>query len=112
MTEQLVRQVDLAVVTGSQDNVRRAMRSGTVTIGVGAGNVPVIVDSSADLADAAQKIRDSKIFDNATSCSSENALVILDDVYEAAVAALEKAGGYRCTAKPTASAVRCGRTES
>lgn len=97
MTEQLVRQVDLAVVTGSQDNVRRAMRSGTVTIGVGAGNVPIIVDSSADLADAARKIHDSKVFDNATSCSSENALVILDDVYEAAIAALEEVGGYRCS---------------
>lgn len=103
MTEQLVRQVDLAVVTGSQDNVRRAMSSGTVTIGVGAGNVPVIIDSSADLADAAGKIRDSKVFDNATSCSSENALVILDDVYEAAIAALEKAGGYRCDTAETES---------
>lgn len=97
MTEELIRQVDLAVVTGSQDNVRRAMRSGTVTIGVGAGNVPVIIDSTADLDDAAEKICASKIFDNATSCSSENAVVILDDVYEAAMAALERAGGWRCS---------------
>ncbi|MEL6873250.1 MAG: aldehyde dehydrogenase family protein, partial [Pseudomonadota bacterium] len=67
MTEELVRQVDLAVVTGSQDNVRRSMQSGTVTIGVGAGNVPVIVDATADLDDAAEKICASKIFDNATS---------------------------------------------
>lgn len=96
LTEEMIRQVDLAVVTGSQDNVRRAMCSGTVTIGVGAGNVPVIVDSTADLDDAAVKICASKIFDNATSCSSENSLVILDDVYEAAIAALERAGGWRC----------------
>ncbi|MGD9785489.1 MAG: aldehyde dehydrogenase family protein [Hyphomicrobiaceae bacterium] len=96
MTEEMIRQVDLAVVTGSQDNVRRAMQSGTVTIGVGAGNVPVIIDSSADLDDAARKICASKIFDNSTSCSSENSLVILDDVYEAAIAALERAGGWRC----------------
>ena len=98
MTQALVEQVDLAVVTGSQNNVRRAMQSGTVTIGVGAGNVPVIIDSSADLADAAEKIAASKIFDNATSCSSENSVVILDDVYEEAVAALEEAGGWRCDA--------------
>ncbi len=97
MTEELVRQVDLAVVTGSQDNVRRSMQSGTVTIGVGAGNVPVIIDKSADLDDAAEKICASKIFDNATSCSSENAVVILDDIYEDAMAALGRAGGYRCT---------------
>lgn len=97
-TQALIEQVDLVVVTGSQNNVRRAMKSGTVAIGVGAGNVPVIIDESADLADAAQKIAASKTFDNATSCSSENALVILDSVYEEAVAALEQAGGWRCSA--------------
>lgn len=96
MTQQLMNQCDLAVVTGSQNNVKRAMQSGTVAIGVGAGNVPVIIDSSADLDDAALKITASKTFDNATSCSSENAVVILDDVYEAAIAALERAGGWRC----------------
>ena len=106
MTQALVEQVDLAVVTGSQNNVRRAMQSGTVTIGVGAGNVPVIIDSSADLTDAAEKITASKIFDNATSCSSENAVVILDDVYEEAVAALEKGGGWRCDAAQKAQVER------
>lgn len=98
LTQQLMNQVDLAVVTGSQNNVKRAMSSGTVAIGVGAGNVPVIIDTSADLDDAAEKICASKIFDNATSCSSENALVILDDVYEDALAALQRAGGWRCSA--------------
>jgi sulfoacetaldehyde dehydrogenase len=86
--------VDLVVVTGSQDNVRRAYRSGTPAIGVGAGNVPVIIDETADLASAAQKICASKIFDNATSCSSENAVVIVDEVYDAAIEALKQAGGY------------------
>lgn len=97
MTQQLMNQCDLAVVTGSQNNVKRAMQSGTVAIGVGAGNVPVIIDSTADLDDAAVKITASKIFDNSTSCSSENAVVILDDVYEDAIAALERAGGWRCS---------------
>ena len=97
LTQQLMNQVDLVVVTGSQNNVKRAMQSGTVAIGVGAGNVPVIIDSTAELDDAAQKICASKIFDNSTSCSSENAVVILDDVYEDAIAALERAGGWRCT---------------
>ena len=69
---------DLVVVTGSQSNVRAAYRSGTPPIGVGAGNVPVIVDSSADLDAAAAKIAASKCFDNATSCSSENAAIVLD----------------------------------
>lgn len=103
LTQALMNQCDLAVVTGSQNNVQRAMQSGTVTIGVGAGNVPVIIDSTADLPDAAQKICASKIFDNATSCSSENAVIILDDVYEDAMAALVEAGGYRCSMQEKAS---------
>ncbi|WP_156034205.1 aldehyde dehydrogenase family protein [Bosea sp. 117] len=96
-TTALMRMADLVVVTGSQDNVRRAYSSGTPAIGVGAGNVPVIIDASADLDDAARKICASKIFDNSTSCSSENAVVILDEVYDAAIAALKAAGGYMCT---------------
>ncbi|HEY0327990.1 MAG TPA: aldehyde dehydrogenase family protein [Rhodopseudomonas sp.] len=93
-TEALMRAVDLVVVTGSQDNVRRGYSSGTPAIGVGAGNVPVIIDETADLADAARKICASKTFDNATSCSSENAVVIVDAVYDAALAALRDAGGF------------------
>lgn len=96
-TEAMMKGVELVVVTGSQDNVRRAYSSGTPAIGVGAGNVPVIIDETADLADAAAKIAASKTFDNATSCSSENAVVIVDAVYDKAIAALEAAGAYLCT---------------
>ena len=71
-TTELMRQVDLVVATGSQSNVRGAYSSGTPAIGVGAGNVVVIVDETAALDDAAAKIAASKMFDNATSCSSEN----------------------------------------
>lgn len=99
MTAELMRRVDLVVVTGSQANVRQAYSSGTPAIGVGAGNVPVIVDEMADLADAARKIAASKTFDNATSCSSENALVVLDGCYPAAIAALQEAGGYLASAE-------------
>lgn len=97
LTQALIEQSDLVVVTGSQNNVKRAMQSGKVAIGVGAGNVPVIIDESADLDDAARKICASKIFDNATSCSSENAVVILDGVYEKAMEALVRVGGWRCS---------------
>ncbi|MEM7225966.1 MAG: aldehyde dehydrogenase family protein [Pseudomonadota bacterium] len=102
LTQSLMNQADLVVCTGSQNNVRRAYSSGTPAIGVGAGNVPVIVDGSADLDDAAAKICASKTFDNATSCSSENALVILDEVYDDAIAALERAGGYMADAEERA----------
>lgn len=93
-TSQIMAAADLVVVTGSQNNVQRAYSSGTPAIGVGAGNVPVIIDDSAGLNDAAEKICRSKTFDNATSCSSENAVVIVDSVYDAAIAALERSGGY------------------
>ncbi len=102
LTEALMREADLVVVTGSQDNVRRAYRSGTPAIGVGAGNVPVIIDETANFTDAAAKITASKIFDNATSCSSENALVIVDEAYDKALAALQDAGGYLCSAEEAA----------
>jgi sulfoacetaldehyde dehydrogenase len=95
LTQALMEAADLVVVTGSQDNVRRAYASGTPAIGVGAGNVPVI-DETAELAAAAARICASKSFDNATSCSSENAIVILDEIYDAAMAALQAARGYRC----------------
>jgi sulfoacetaldehyde dehydrogenase len=97
LTQAVMEASDLVVCTGSQDNVRRAYRSGTPAIGVGAGNVPVIVDETADLASAAQKICASKIFDNATSCSSENSVTIVDAVYDKAIAALKDAGGYLAT---------------
>lgn len=98
-TTALMGACDLVVVTGSQNNVRRAYSSGKPAIGVGAGNVPVIIDASADLDDAAQKICASKIFDNSTSCSSENSVIILDEIYDQAIAALERAGGYMASAE-------------
>jgi sulfoacetaldehyde dehydrogenase len=97
LTNELMRQADLVVVTGSQRNVRQAYSSGTPAIGVGAGNAPVIVDQDADIADAAEKIRRSKTFDNATSCSSENSVHIHTDVYERTLRALEDQGGYLLT---------------
>lgn len=91
--QRLMEAVDILVVTGSQNNVHRAYSSGTPAIGVGAGNVTVIIDETADLADAAQKITASKTFDNATSCSSENVIVVVDEIHDAFMVELHKAGG-------------------
>ena len=93
-THELMRQADLIVATGSQANIRAAYSSGTPAFGVGAGNASVIVDASADLAAAARAIALSKTFDHATSCSSENSVVILDSVYEQMVAELTALGGH------------------
>ena len=99
LTQELMYACDLVIVTGSQNNVKRAYSSGTPAIGVGAGNVPVVIDETADFDDAAEKICKSKIFDNSTSCSSENSLIILDSVYDQAMDALKRAGGYLCSAE-------------
>ena len=82
LTNELMDKVDLVIVTGSLNNVKQAAKSGTPAIGVGQGNVSVIVDETANLKDAVEKIKMSKIFDNATSCSSENNLIIVQNVYE------------------------------
>ena len=92
-TNELMRLADLVVATGSQANIRAAYTCGTPAFGVGAGNVLVIIDEHADLKSAAQKITQSKTFDNATSCSSENGVVICSAVYADAIKALESEGG-------------------
>lgn len=92
-TQALMESCDMIVCTGSQNNVHRAQTAGTPAVAVGAGNVTVIVDETADLDAAAEKIRASKCFDNATSCSSENSTVVVDAVYDDFVAAMARAGG-------------------
>ena len=96
-TAELMRQCDLVVVTGSQANVRAAYASGTPAFGVGAGNVAGIVDESADVRLAAERIVRSKTFDNSTSCSSENSLVLLEAVREQAIDALCEKGAVLLT---------------
>ena len=92
-TNELMRLADLVVATGSQANIRAAYSCGTPAFGVGAGNVLVIIDEHADVASAANKILQSKTFDNATSCSSENGAVICAQIYDKAITALEAVGG-------------------
>jgi sulfoacetaldehyde dehydrogenase len=97
LSSELMKQADLVVITGSQANVRAGYSSGTPALGVGLGNVAVIVDESADSDDAARKIMRSKIFDHATSCSSENSLIILDRTYGRMLKALASVGGALLT---------------
>src|SRR5690242_1825629 len=102
-TFELMRQADLVVATGSARNVRGAYESGTPAIGVGVGNVAVIVDETADVADAAAKIARSKTFDNATSCSSENSVIAVDAIADRLLAALAAQGGVLLDAEEKAA---------
>ena len=92
-TNELSNLVDLIVATGSQNNIQRALQSGTPTLGVGVGNVPSIIDESANLNEASHKIMTSKTFDNATSCSSENSIIVHEKVYDSMISSLIEEGG-------------------
>ncbi|HET6598753.1 MAG TPA: aldehyde dehydrogenase family protein [Burkholderiaceae bacterium] len=105
-TQALMRDCDLVVATGSQNNVRAAYASGTPAFGVGAGNVAGIVDETADVAAAADRIVRSKTFDNATSCSSENSLVLIDAVRDSMLAALGERGAVLLDATQKATLQR------
>ncbi len=98
LVAELMRQADLVVATGSQANVKAAYRSGTPALGVGAGNVAAIVLPGADTAAAAARIATSKTFDNATSCSSENSLVVVGDAWPSLLEALREQGGVLLSA--------------
>lgn len=97
LTQELMKHVDLVVATGGSAMVKVAYSSGTPAYGVGAGNSVVVVDETADLADAANKIRLGKIFDNATSCSSENSVVMQHSIYDTMVERFAEYGGYLCS---------------
>lgn len=98
ISKELMRQVDLVLATGGSAMVQSAYSSGTPAYGVGVGNPVIIIAEDADMADAAEKISISKTFDNATSCSSENSLVIQESVFDRAVEELQNRGAYLCTA--------------
>ena len=96
-TQLLMKHSDFVVATGAQHNIRDAYLSGTPAFGVGVGNVPVIIDSSADLEGAAKLIAASKTFDNSTSCSAENSLIVVGEIFGEFLTALEGHGAYIAT---------------
>ena len=97
LATELMRQADLVVATGSRTNILAAYASGTPALGVGAGNVASIVLPGADYPTTANRIADSKTFDNATSCSSENSLILVGDAWSPMLAALERTGAILAT---------------
>ena len=84
MTNTVMKEADIILATGGPGMVRAAYSSGKPAIGVGAGNTPAIIDSSADITLAVSSIIHSKTFDNGMICASEQSVIMLDDIYEAA----------------------------
>ncbi len=94
LTNLLMSESDLILATGGPGMVKAAYSSGKPAVGVGAGNVPAVIDDSADVVLAVNSIIHSKTFDNGMICASEQSVIVLDAVYDAVRAEFAARGGY------------------
>ena len=94
LTNRAMHEADIILATGGPGMVRAAYSSGKPAIGVGAGNTPAVIDSSADVLLAVSSIIHSKTFDNGMICASEQSVIVLDDVYERVRAEFAARGCY------------------
>ena len=81
LTNLAMKEADCILATGGPGMVKSAYSSGKPAIGVGSGNVPAIIDESADILLAVSSIILSKTFDNGMICASEQAVIVLDSIY-------------------------------
>src|SRR6187455_1859326 len=81
-TQLLMKAADVVVATGGGAMVKSAYSSGKPSFGVGAGNVPVIIDRDVDIKDAAEKIVIGASFDNGIICSHEQFVLTPEEKYE------------------------------
>ena len=94
LTGLLMAEVDLILATGGPGMVKAAYSSGKPAVGVGAGNVPAIIDSSSDVALAVSSVIHSKTFDNGMVCASEQSVIVLDPIYDQVKAEFAARGCY------------------
>ena len=97
----IMREADTILATGGPGMVRAAYSSGKPALGVGAGNTPAIIDSSADIRLAASSILHSKTFDNGMICASEQSVIVLKDVYNEFKKEMASRGAYFLTPEET-----------
>lgn len=97
MTNYLMSQADLTLATGGKPMVQAAYSSGKPAYGVGAGNSTMVIDETADIAEAAANSRQSKMSDFGSGCSADGNLIIVDKVYDQMKEALIAEGGYLCS---------------
>ena len=94
MTNTLMKEADIILATGGPGMVKAAYSSGKPALGVGAGNVPAVIDESADIILAVNSVIHSKTFDNGMICASEQSVIVLDPVYEGVRAEFAARGCY------------------
>ncbi len=97
----VMREADMILATGGSGMVKAAYTSGKPALGVGAGNTPAVVDSTADIRLAASSILHSKTFDNGMICASEQSVIVLSDIYDAFKAEMALRGAYFLTGEET-----------
>lgn len=102
LTNELMAICDLTLATGGQPMVRAAYSSGRPAYGVGAGNSTMVIDETADIAEAAMNTRISKTSDFGSGCSADGNLIVDESIYDAFLAQLQKEGGYLCSAEEKA----------
>lgn len=91
-TQELMRAVDVVVATGGGAMVKSAYSSGRPSFGVGAGNVPVIIDTDANTKEAAEKIVLGASFDNGIICSHEQFVLVPEARYQEAIEMFKATG--------------------
>ena len=101
LTNTLMQSADIILATGGPGMVKSAYSSGKPALGVGAGNVPAVIDESADIILAVSSIIHSKTFDNGMICASEQSVIILDSIYDKVKEEFEKRGCYLLNAEET-----------
>lgn len=94
LTNNLMQMSDTILATGGSGMVKSAYSSGRPALGVGAGNTPAIIDSSADILLAVNSIIHSKTFDNGMICASEQSVIVLEDIYDKVKEEFTKRGCY------------------
>ena len=94
LTNMLMQESDIILATGGPGMVKSAYSSGKPALGVGAGNTPAIIDSSADIKLAVNSIIHSKTFDNGMICASEQSTIVLNDIYDDVVNEFKFRGCY------------------
>ena len=99
-TQQLMQSVDVVVATGGGAMVKSAYSSGKPSFGVGAGNVPVIIDRGVDLGEAVDKIITGAAFDNGIICSHEQFVLTPQEYFDETVGAFTASGKVWYTDDP------------
>src|SRR4051812_12960550 len=98
LAQELMAMCDLTIATGGTAMVKAAYASGKPAYGVGAGNATVVVDETADIAEAAMNTRISKTQNHGSGCSCDGNLVVDARVYDQFLEALQREGGYLASA--------------